>query len=106
MNNKQTESKILSPQFLRRRKMLLVLPLLILPFITLAFWALGGGSADTSQKTVSSSGLNLQLPNAHLKDDKSETKLSFYEKADKNSLKLGKQMKDDPFLQFQEPKDT
>lgn len=105
MNNKKTDPKIPSPQFLRRRKMLLVLPILILPFITMAFWALGGGSGDTSQKTVPSSGLNLQLPNAHLKDDKSETKLSFYEEADKDFFKMGQQMKDDPFLQSQE-KDT
>jgi conjugative transposon TraM protein len=105
MNNKKTDPKILSPQFLRKRKMLLVFPILILPFVTMAFWALGGGSTDTSQKTISSAGLNLQLPNAHLKDDKSETKLSFYEEADKDSFKIGQQMKNDPFLQSQE-KDT
>ena len=106
MNNKQTESKILSPAFLRKRKMLLVLPALVLPFITLAFWAMGGGSVNQSQKPVTSAGLNLQLPKAHLKDDKSENKLSFYEQADEDSIKLGKEINNDPFLKVEGNKDT
>jgi len=32
-----------SGEFLRNRKFLMVLPLLVLPFLTMAFWALGGG---------------------------------------------------------------
>jgi hypothetical protein len=106
MNNKQTESKILSPQFLRKRKMLLVLPILVLPFVTMAFWALGGGSAGSSPKPPSSSGLNLQLPEAHLKDDKSENKLSFYEEADQDSMKMGREINNDPFLKLNGVKDT
>lgn len=106
MNNKQTESKILSPQFLRKRKMLLVLPILVLPFVTMAFWALGGGSAGSSPKPGSSSGLNLQLPEAHLKDDKSENKLSFYEEADQDSIKMGREINNDPFLKLNGAKDT
>lgn len=106
MNNKQTESKTLSPVFLRKRKMLLVFPALVLPFITLAFLALGGGSGNQSQKPVTSTGLNLQLPKAHLKDDKSENKLSFYEQADEDSIKLGKEINNDPFLKVEGNKDT
>jgi hypothetical protein len=34
-----------SAKFLRKRKMMLVLPALVLPFITMAFWAMGGGKA-------------------------------------------------------------
>ena len=106
MNNKQTESEILSPQFLRKRKMLLVLPILVLPFVTMAFWALGGGSAGSSPKPASSSGLILQLPEAHLKDDKSENKLSFYEEADQDSIKMGREINNDPFLKLNGAKDT
>jgi len=106
MNNKQTESKILSPQFLRKRKMLLVLPILVLPFVTMAFWALGGGSSGSSPKPASSSGLILQLPEAHLKDDKSENKLSFYEEADQDSIKMGREINNDPFLKLNGVKDT
>lgn len=106
MNNKQTESKILSPVFLRKRKMLLILPVLVLPFLTMAFWALGGGSGDKLQKQIPSTGLNLQLPSAHLRNDKSENKLSFYEQADEDSIKLGKEINNDPFLKVEGNKDT
>jgi len=105
MNNKQTESKILSPAFLRKRKMLLLLPALVLPFITLAFWVLGGGPGNKTQMPVTPAGLNLQLPNAHLKDDKSENKLSFYEQADEDSIKLGKEINNNP-LKAEGNKDT
>ena len=72
-----------SAKFLRQRKMLLVLPLMVIPFITMAFWALGGGkgSADKNQPDTIA-GLNLQLPNANLKDEKNADKLSFYKDAD------------------------
>ncbi|MBK6993322.1 MAG: hypothetical protein IPH34_16545 [Chitinophagaceae bacterium] len=49
-----------SQTFLRKRKMMLVLPMLVIPFLTMAFWALGGGQskqnvADSKQR------LNLNL---------------------------------------------
>ena len=93
------ETKTLSPQVLRKRKFFLVLPLLILPFTTLLFWALGGGNvggAQAGQPSVKGS-LNMQLPDAYLKDDKSLTKLSYYEKAASDSQKLEEQLKNDPF---------
>ena len=71
----------------RKRKMLLVLPLLIIPFLTMVFWAMGGGRLDASSIQRQSTGLNLQLPNAQLKDDKGENKLSYYEEAEKDSAK-------------------
>ena len=36
-----------SAKFLRQRKMMLVLPVLIIPFVTMGFWALGGGQGQT-----------------------------------------------------------
>jgi len=39
-----------SEKFLKKRKALLVLPLLALPFITLAFWALGGGKGNARNR--------------------------------------------------------
>ncbi|WP_142685740.1 conjugative transposon protein TraM [Chitinophaga polysaccharea] len=61
---------------LRFRKLLLVLPLITLPFISLAFWALGGGKATPAveQKQV---GLNTALPEAQLKTSNTD-KLSLY----------------------------
>jgi conjugative transposon TraM protein len=83
----------------RKRKMLLVLPLLIIPFLTMVFWALGGGKVDASSAQKQATGLNLQLPNAQLKDDKGENKLSYYEQAEKESAKLRGGMENDPFFQ-------
>lgn len=82
----------------RKRKMLLVLPLLIIPFLTMAFWATGGGKSNAPSLQKPSTGLNLQLPNAQLKDDKGENKLSYYEKAEKDSIKWKEVVENDPFF--------
>lgn len=84
-------------QNVRKRKMMLVLPLLVIPFLTMAFWALGGGSGK-KETAVSGKGLNLDLPNANLKEDKLTDKLGFYEKADKDSMKLEEWMRSDPYF--------
>lgn len=87
-----------SARFLRQRKMMLVLPALVLPFVTMAFWALGGGQGDGSKNiSANNSGLNLQLPNANLKDDKNADKLSFYNEADADSLKREELLRNDPY---------
>lgn len=85
-------------QFLRKRKLMMVLPVLVIPFVTMAFWALGGGkgNADNEQQNKQP-GLNLQLPNAKLKDDKKLDKFSFYQQAEKDSEKLEKEIKQDPY---------
>src|SRR6187401_2617441 len=92
-----------SQAFLRKRKMMMVLPLLVLPFLTMAFWALGGGNDATNEKKQKQlQGLNLQLPNANLKDDKLDDKMSFYDQADKDSIKLAEQMRNDPYYRHQD----
>lgn len=73
--------------FLRKRKFMLILPLLVLPFLTLGFWSLGGGKIEGDDETTNREGLNLELPNAFLKEDKDLTKLSFYEQAARDSAK-------------------
>lgn len=91
--------KTYSQKFLKQRKFFMVLPILALPFITLLFWALGGGNADDvkAQQPTVKGGLNLDLPDANLKDDKSLDKLSYYEKAASDSVKLEELMKNDPY---------
>jgi conjugative transposon TraM protein len=65
-----------------RRKFLLVLPILSLPFLTLIFWLLGGGTQAAAEPgTSSTKGLNMSLPMASLHDESRLNKLSFYEKA-------------------------
>ena len=87
-----------SQKFLRKRKFMLVLPLLTLPFVTLAFWAMGGGNGNAqSNKPISRAGLNLQLPDPNLADESKQDKLSFYNKAQEDSLKLRQEMLNDPY---------
>lgn len=81
----------------KKKKMLVVLPLLVIPFLTMAFWALGGGKGK-QEAAVSTTGLNLGLPDARLKEDKLMDKLGFYEKADKDSLKMEEWMRSDPYF--------
>ena len=87
-------------RYLRKRKMLLVLPLLVLPFITMAFWALGGGKASGGDSSNANykQGLNLQLPDAKLKEDKGLNKLSYYEMAAADSAKLKEKRRSDPYF--------
>ena len=91
------EQKTQSPKMLRQRKFLLVLPLLVLPFMTLMFWSLGGGKVeDTEAKPLMNKGFNMDLPDAYLKDDKPLDKMSYYDKAASDSSKLEELMKNDP----------
>jgi conjugative transposon TraM protein len=84
---------------MRKRKMLLVLPLLVVPCLTLLFWALGGGKV--SKMTVPrTGGINLNLPGAALKEEKGLDKLSFYDLAQKDSIQLGEQLKADGYWKY------
>jgi conjugative transposon TraM protein len=82
----------------KQKKLLLILPLLVIPFATLFFWALGGGRDVQAQSVTGKlQGLNMKLPGARLKNDSAENKLSFYEQAEKDSLKYNQARKDDPY---------
>lgn len=85
----------LSQKFIRKRKFLLVLPLLVLPFMTLMFWALDGGKANADKK-VTTGGLELSLPTPQLKNSLGD-KLSLYEQADLEARKLQEAKRDDPY---------
>jgi conjugative transposon TraM protein len=87
----------------RKRKMMLALPMLVVPFLTLAFWALGGGktNADKRADMKNPMGLNLHLPDPKMKKETILDKLGFYDKADKDSLKLKEEMRNDPYYQQQ-----
>lgn len=68
----------------KRRKFFLVLPLLVLPFLTIGFIALNGGKA-AEQKTETAKQLNSNLPDAKLSAEPLD-KLSLYNQAKKDSL--------------------
>ncbi len=82
----------------KKRTFLLLLPAFIIPFLTLLLWSVGilGSNVAIASTT---GGLNAQLPDAQLKENKAWNKLSFYEQADKDSLRFQDEVKSDPSLQ-------
>lgn len=72
---------------LKRRKFLMALPLLVIPFITMAFSALGGGKGVTTSKSVAESkkGFNTELPQAKFNPDDKQDKFTIYEASAKHS---------------------
>ncbi|MEN2416143.1 conjugative transposon protein TraM [Flavobacterium mesophilum] len=89
--------KIISLKESKRRKMLLVLPLITLPFITILFYILGGGrmEAETAKREIKK-GFNFNLPIPKFKEDSSLDKMSYYDQAAVDSIKLLEQIKKDP----------
>lgn len=84
-----------SQKFLLKRKLMLALPVLVLPFMTLLFWASGGGKATGSERPVSK-GLDMTLPSPNLKTSQ-EDKLSLYELAEQKAQKLKDDQASDPY---------
>jgi conjugative transposon TraM protein len=92
------EKKIRAVRYAKQRKFLMILPLLTLPFLTMMFWAFGGGKgSEVVARQNRQQGLNLKLPDAKLKDDKALTKLSFYQQAALDSAKAKEAEKLDPY---------
>ncbi|QJD96103.1 conjugative transposon protein TraM [Mucilaginibacter robiniae] len=97
----------LTPKMDRQRKMLLAMPLMVLPFVTLFFWALGGGKASPIEdQQATARGFNSQLPEARLKSDTNLDKMSYYDQAARDSDKLRQQMKSDPYYHQRADTDT
>ncbi len=87
-----------SQKFLQRRRFAMVLPLLVLPFLTMIFWALGGGQASPVQAmSIERTGLNLELPDAHFNDEQ-WNKLTLYDRAERDSLKFKEAQENDPYF--------
>lgn len=98
------EQKTQSPKFLRQRKFFMVLPLLVLPFISLMFWALGGGKDENAiEQAQTQKGFNMSLPEASLNEDKPLDKMSYYEQAAQDSAKMKGLMKNDPYYNNETP---
>ena len=65
-----------SQAYLRHRKFLIMLPLLITPFVTMAFWALGGGKTADNHNAdkIETHGINTALPEAKFTGNEKEEK--------------------------------
>lgn len=99
MKNKATTSKAQ-----KHRKFLLLMPLLVLPFVTVMAWAMGVGKQSTVlPNTAEKKGFNFKLPDP-VKDDKAMDKMSYYDQAKLDSAKFQELIKNDPnYQQQQEP---
>ncbi|MDZ7650308.1 MAG: hypothetical protein U5K54_25985 [Cytophagales bacterium] len=85
-------------QFLQQRKVYMAIPILVLPFITMIFWALGGGQGTAVEaRQIDPVGLNVNLPDAHFADKEVWDKLSLYEMAERDSNKFEEARESDPY---------
>ena len=71
-----------------KRRILLFIPILIIPFMALGFYAMGGGRGN-EKDSKSLAGINTNLPNASFSTDTPKTKADYYRQADRNSPKEG-----------------
>jgi conjugative transposon TraM protein len=92
--------KRIRQKLIQRRRFIMVLPVVVMPFLTLLFWALGGGKGTAAHTTKDhKAGLLLNLPEAQFKDDaKAWDKLSLYQQAQRDSLKFNEAKRNDPYF--------
>jgi len=67
-----------------KRKILLVLPLLVMPFLALAFYAAGGGRGN-ADAVLESTGINTALPDANFRTEEPVDKMGFYARGEKDT---------------------
>jgi conjugative transposon TraM protein len=90
-----------SQKFIQKRKFYVMLPVLVIPFLTMFFWALGGGQGVVNAKEPNLIGLNLTLPEPKFGDEANAwDKLSLYQKARRDSLKVSQAKKNDPYFRL------
>jgi len=68
-----------------KRKVLLVLPLLVIPFMAVAFYAMGGGTGSAMAGQTTAKGINTDLPDASFKKNEPTDKMGFYQQSDLDS---------------------
>lgn len=71
----------------RQKRIWLLLPVMVIPFITLGFWSFEGGSIDNgTDKEAASGKLILQVPGAQVNEDEKISKMELYRKQDQEML--------------------
>jgi hypothetical protein len=87
----------------RQQKFLLLLPVIVLPFLYLVFYTLGGGRRHKEEATTSL-GLNTELPQSRVDPKKAVMdKLAAYEKASHDSMIRQKYQQQDPYTSAVKP---
>jgi hypothetical protein len=89
-----------SPRFIQRRRLLMFLPVAILPFLFGVFRVLGGGKgiAPDEAKRAAGMGFNMELPKPlFTKKENSMDKMAFYKKADEDSVRRKEYIERDPY---------
>lgn len=90
-----------SQKFNQKRKFCMALPVLVIPFMTMFFWAMGGGKNVVAASGVETIGLNTKLPDAKFTDELNAwDKLSLYQKARRDSMKANQAKKSDPYFRL------
>jgi len=93
--------KAYSEKFKKQRKFLMVAPLLVLPFITMIFWALGGGQGTQAlPDKEQQKGFNMKLPQAKLPAGNLD-KMSLYHIAEQDSQALREASAQDPYVNYE-----
>ncbi|MES2005579.1 MAG: conjugative transposon protein TraM [Bacteroidota bacterium] len=87
----------------KQLKFYLFLPILAIPFISVAFACMGGGKIKTDH-SVQRGGMNTRLPDAQIAKDSAKDKMSFYAQAVSDSVRHEQQLKNDPYTNRAETK--
>jgi len=72
----------------KQRKFYLILPLLVIPFLTMAFWALGGGKTSATKQQIAK-GIDTTLPEAQFAKAPKQDKMAVYQTALRDSAQSG-----------------
>lgn len=79
----------MSRKRMERRKVLMVLPFLITPFLAFGFYALGGGKGTEEDLAALPKGINTALPDAQFKEKEPAGKMEIYNLTGTDSSRMG-----------------
>lgn len=94
---KTANEQVHSEQFLKKRRFMTVLPVLIFPFITMIFWILGGGTGKAGEDTGKLQGINTNIPGAENAAEANLDKMAFYDRAQRDSIDRINTNEKDPY---------
>lgn len=95
----KNEESAVNEKLRKQKQFLIVMPILVLPFLTILLSSFGVISRDGKKvmADVKVQGINTDLPGAKASADSSWNKLMYYEMADKDSAKLRTLKEKDPY---------